>query len=229
MLRLGRSSAGRSDHDGLHVADVAVPHQLRREAVVVAGPLLRAELEDDAVLLHGFAQRQSFGQRHAQRLLAVHVLPAPGSLDPDQRMPSFSGRDDHRVDVGPRQQLPEIRYSAPQLESPYRLIDRGLGPFEVSPDGHRRWPGIRTSGILRNPRTWPHPMLPTPIEASVMRSLGGDRLGPGDDVPGHDHRSHGRGRCGHVRTRDGSPANALSTTAGPRPREWRLLSSQAGG
>src|SRR5687767_2343352 len=32
---------------------------------------------------------------------------------------------------------------------------------------------IRTSGILRNPRTWPPPMLPTPIWPSVMRSLGG--------------------------------------------------------
>ena len=118
LLRLGRPSAGRSDHDVADVTDVAVPDQLRRVAVEVARSLLRAPLEDDAVFLDRLAQREAFRECHAQRLFAIYVLPAAGRLDADERMPSFAWRDDDRVDVLPGQQLAEIG-EARQALSPY--------------------------------------------------------------------------------------------------------------
>ena len=111
------------------VADVAVPHQLRGQPIVDAGALLRAPLEDDAVFLHRFTQCQAFGQRDAERLLAVHVLPAARRLDANQRMPAFPGGDDHGIDVRPRQQLAKIGMRG-AFRIAILLIDRALSAFE---------------------------------------------------------------------------------------------------
>ena len=108
--------------------------------VVGARALLRAPLEDHAVLLHRFAQREAFGQRDAERLLAIHVLPAARRLDADERMPAFSGGDDDRIDVGTRQQLAEIGMGGAGRVA-VLLIDRASEPLEVLHDGRRRWRG----------------------------------------------------------------------------------------
>ena len=193
-LRLGRPSAGRSDHDVADVTDVAVPDQLRRVAVEVAGSLLRAPLEDDPVFLDRLAQREAFRERHAQRLFAIDVLAAAGRLDADERMPSFAWRDDDRVDVLPRQELAKIGEAQAGLVAVV-LIDRGLELLE------RFLADVadRDDADVGHLQESAHVAAAHPADADVPeRDAVARRRGlrSGDDVPGHDHRRHRRDRGG---------------------------------
>ena len=175
-LRLGWDASGRSDHDVADIADVAVPDQLRRVAVVVARSLLRAPLKNDPVFLDRLAQGEAFCERDAQRLFTIDVLAAAGRLDAHERVPSFTRRDDDRVDVLPGQQLAKIGEAQAglvaivEIDSRLELLERFLADVADA--------RTRTSGIFMNPRTWPPPILPTPMCPSWMRSLGGVACDP---------------------------------------------------
>ena len=172
----------------------------------MAGSLLRAPLEDDAVFLDRLAQREAFRERDAQRLFAIDVLAAAGGLDADERMPSFARRDDDRVDVRPGQELAKIGEAQAGLVA-IVLIDRRLVLLERFladiADGQDADVGhLEESANVAAA----HPAdADVPERDAVARRR---RLRSGDDVPGHDHRRHGRGRCGaqeiatiHLRTR----------------------------
>jgi hypothetical protein len=133
------------------------------------------------------------------------VLAAARRLDADERMPSFAGGDDDRIDVSSRQQLPEIGMGA-AFRIAILLIDRALSAFEgLQTDiGDRDYPGIRHLQESPNVAAAHPPDADVPDCDPIARR---GSLRSGDDVPGHDHRRDG-GRCGaqeiaaiHPRTR----------------------------
>jgi len=118
----------RADHYCLESADLFIAGQLTGEAEFLVGPLLRAELEDDAVAIDSVTDRLAFCDAHGQRLFVIHVLAIVGGFDAYQRMPMIGRHDRHCVDVFSSEQFAEIAIDSETLAAVMPL-DSLDGPF----------------------------------------------------------------------------------------------------
>jgi len=62
-------------------------------------------LHDSAGLLLSFGDSQSVINMLHHRLFAIHVLPGVESVDRDLLVPVIGRADEHRINIGPRQDL----------------------------------------------------------------------------------------------------------------------------
>ena len=83
----------------MEFADFFVTSQLAGKAEFVVGPLLRAELEDDIVPVHGASHGFSIGNTHCQRLFVIHILAVTGCLYAYQGVPKIGRYNCHGVDI----------------------------------------------------------------------------------------------------------------------------------
>ena len=92
----------------MDLADPAVADDLGGLAEGAFAALLRADLEDGAVLALEVAEDAALAHGEGQRLLAEDVLAVAHGHGGDGRMPVVGGDDHHRVDVGAGDQLFEV-------------------------------------------------------------------------------------------------------------------------
>jgi hypothetical protein len=92
----------------LKLADPAIAHQLTSLAELAAGALLGPELENALFLLQNAAQHLVFLHGKPQWLLHVHVFVGASGGHCHGHVPMVGRRDEHSVNVLPRQQLPEV-------------------------------------------------------------------------------------------------------------------------
>ena len=94
--------------DFLDRADLAVAHQFAAAAEAPVGAPLRAVLEHAAVAVEDVDQRQVFGDRHAQCLLAVNVLASLGGQRRHGHVPVVGQGEHQGVHVATRQDFAEV-------------------------------------------------------------------------------------------------------------------------
>ena len=130
-------------------AEAPVAGDLAGVAELLAGSLLRAELEDAAVAMHRVAQDLDLVDAHPHGLLDVDVLAGPDGGQGVQDVPRVERGNGHGVDVIAVQQFAEIVVHGAILV-PVVRVHRLLGPFahrafDVA-DGHDLRPGDAHAG-----------------------------------------------------------------------------------
>ncbi len=111
----------------LELPDPSIANQLTglTELAVVFGALLRPRLVDPPVATGRLDQDLSLLNRDGDRLLAVDILAGAHGPDRHRRRPMIRQRQQHGVDIGPREDLPEIIV---RLDS---IVARPLEPLGI--------------------------------------------------------------------------------------------------
>ena len=98
-----------------------------QEPVLVLAPLLGADLEDPAGLLHHRAELLPLVDRQGQRLLAVNVLAGPERGDRDRGVPVVGRADRDDVDVVAIEQLAVVFVDVALARADLLVVAGGLG------------------------------------------------------------------------------------------------------
>ena len=129
--------------DEIQFAGRAGAEQLPRLRVDDRAGVLAADLENPAGLPRRLDDAGPFVERLHDRLLDVDVLGCLHRVDRHLRVPVIRRRDNHRIDVGPRQHLPVVarreHMVAPQLfgERQPPVVDVG-GRHQLDPGRAKR-------------------------------------------------------------------------------------------
>ena len=174
------AAARRRDGDGLELADAARCAPVRRRSGNMKLERCCApELEYHAGLLHHVAHGLGVLPGEGARLLVIHVLAVPRRRDSDEGSPALARRHQQGIDILALQQLAEIVIRAQDL-SPLRASTSALAACRAV-SCTSQMATTRMSSCCRKPRMSPVPCLPTPMQPSVIRSLGAAR--PRGPVP----------------------------------------------
>ena len=82
--------------------------QMDRILEVLNAPPLCSRLKDAVITVNAVGEGLNLADRHSARLFAIDILARRGRQERRQRMPVVAGGNQHRVDVGPRQQIEEV-------------------------------------------------------------------------------------------------------------------------
>ena len=106
---------GQGDPDLADFPEKTVTHQFDPPLKIDRGPLLTAHLNDGACPSGDLHHRPGLGNAGCGGLLDIDVFARVHRRDHDQGMPMVGCGDEHRVDVRPGQNLPEIGINVASL------------------------------------------------------------------------------------------------------------------